>query len=597
MGEKELQYKLRFESVVVEKRNMTIKVSGEFIDSSITADSLAAPKVILHFKHMKEDRRIPVVILFDDIVKVDGRVMFKSEYTYSLDNIFWKTRKANMPFKMYVNLSYGNFYEEAVDIDYTPKEFIQDNFFYSLEIRDDCIKFNTNSEIIHKDHKKENFVLLFDRLLKIVAIILAIPLIPIYIIMGLLTFTGYIKMPAKIEAEGKLERLISFVMSRMSAVCRETFSMVRLKRHKIKSAYKRVRNHPVKENRITFYSARRNELSGNFEFVYNKLKDDKNLDIQFLYNTNTFRFMTKQQIKEFAEACATSKVIVLDEYTPQIHLINLKKETKIIQLWHACGAFKTFGFSRLGKPMGSPQNTRMHRSYDYVTVSSKYCKKCHSEGFGIATDNVVPTGIARTDIFFDEEYKQNFRNEFYNKYPGFKDKKIILFAPTFRGDVKETAYYPMDLFDINDVCSELGDDYAVIIKHHPFITEKQEIPEKYADRVIDLSDNTEINDLLFVSDVIITDYSSLVFEASIVNVPMLFYAYDLEGYIKERDFYFDFKSNIPGKICHSFVTLMEAIKNEDYESEKIAPFRDMFFDKLDGNSSQRIADLIYKCLE
>lgn len=592
-----MQYKLRFNSVTIEKRNMIIDVSGEFSDQSIKADSLATPKVIFHFKNEKEDRRIPLVIYFDDIVTVDGKVMFKSVYTYSLDCIFWKTRKDNLPFVMQVNLSYADFYEEAVKIDYTPRELIQDKNFYTLEIKKDRFSFSTDSSVIRKDHKKENFVLLVDRALKVLSIILAIPLIPIYFIMGLLTFTGYINMPAKIETENKVARLFSFVMSRMSAVCRENFSMVRLKRRKIKNAYKRKRKHPIKENRITFYSARRNELSGNFEFVYNKLKDDKNLDIQFLYNTNTFRFMTKKQIKEFAEACATSKVIVLDEYTPQIHLINLKGGTKVVQLWHACGAFKTFGFSRIGKPMGSPQNTRMHRSYDYVTVSSKYCQKCHSEGFGIATKRVVPTGIARTDIFFDEEYKNNFINSFYEQYPNLKDKKIILFAPTFRGDVKETAYYPMDLFDIEDVCSQLSDNYAIIIKHHPFIKEKHFIPEKYADRVIDLSDSTEINDLLFVSDLIITDYSSLVFEASIVNVPMLFYAYDLEGYIKDRDFYFDFKSHIPGKICTSFISLMDAIKNEDYESEKIAQFRDMFFDELDGNSSQRIANLIYDCLK
>ncbi|MCR5653699.1 MAG: CDP-glycerol glycerophosphotransferase family protein, partial [Ruminococcus sp.] len=572
-----MQYKLRFNSVAVDKRNLTLNISGEFSDPSIKANSLATPKVVFHFKNSREDRRIPIVIFFDDVVTIDGKVMFKSEYTYSLDCIFWKTRKENLPFKMQVNLSYGNFYEEAVDIDYTPVELTQDNCFYTLEIKKDCFSFITNSNEIRNDHKKENFVLLVDRGLKALSVLLAIPLIPIYIIMGLLTFTGYINMPAKIEAENKFARLFSFVMSRMSAVCRESFSMVRLKRHKIKKAYKHRRRHPIKENRITFYSARRNELSGNFEFVYNKLKDDKDLDIQFLYNTNTFRHMTKKEIKDFAEACATSKVIVLDEYTPQIHLINLKGGTKVIQLWHACGAFKTFGFSRIGKPMGSPQNTRMHRSYDYVTVSSKYCQKCHSEGFGIATKRVVPTGIARTDIFFDEKYKQDFINSFYKDYPNLKDKKIILFAPTFRGDVKETAYYPMDLFDIEDVCSELGEDYAIIIKHHPFIKEKHFIPEKYADRVIDLSDNTEINDLLFVSDLIITDYSSLVFEASLVNVPMLFYAYDLEGYIKDRDFYFDFQSNIPGKICTSFVTLMEAIKSGDYESEKIAPFRDMFF--------------------
>jgi CDP-glycerol glycerophosphotransferase (TagB/SpsB family) len=155
----------------------------------------------------------------------------------------------------------------------------------------------------------------------------------------------------------------------------------------------------------------------------------------------------------------------------------------------------------------------------------------------------------------------------------------------------------MELFDINEVCDTLGEDYAIIIKHHPFILEKHPIPEEFADRVIDLSENTEINDLLFISDMVITDYSSLVFEASLMNIPMLFYAYDLQSYIKSRDFYFDFKLYIPGKICTSLYTLLDAIKKEDFEAERIERFRDMFFDNLDGNSSQRIADLIYKCLK
>ncbi|MGN1138270.1 MAG: CDP-glycerol glycerophosphotransferase family protein, partial [Ruminococcus sp.] len=380
-------------------------------------------------------------------------------------------------------------------------------------------------------------------------------------------------------------------------VSRESITMDKLKRTSIRMKYKMKKHKKVQPNKITFYSTRREEISGNFEFVYNKIKNDKSLDINFLFNTKSFRYMTKKDINDFTEACATSKVIVLDEYTPQIHLLDLKPETKVIQLWHACGAFKTFGFTRIGKPKGSPQPTRNHRSYDYVTVSSEYCKKCHSEGFGIATKNVVPTGIARTDIFFDEEYKNNFRKSFFEKYPNFKNKKIILFAPTFRGNLKADANYPMELFDINEVCDTLSDDYAIIIKHHPFITEKHPIPAEHRDRVIDLSDNTEINDLLFVSDLVITDYSSLVFESSLLDIPMLFYAYDLQSYIKSRDFYFDFKLYIPGKICTSLYTLLEAIKNEDFETEKIEKFRNMFFDDLDGNSSQRIADLIYKCIE
>lgn len=592
-----MDYKIKINSIVVEKQSMTIDLSGEFIDESINSKFLSTPKVILHFDNGEEDRRIPLVIRFRDITYIDGKCMFSGIYTYRLDYLFWKTRGRGLPFTLYFNLSFADFYAEKVPIDVTPDEFVQDKKFFKLEDCGDHFEITSKPERINGYNRKGSIVKAFDALLKFITLLFSILLVPMFIIEGLLTFTGFKKMPSKIQSENKLVRLASYVIYRISRVSRENLTMDGYKRSLIRRKYKHKKHKAVQPNKITFFSARREEVSGNFEFVYNKLKDDKNLDIQFLFNTKSFRYMTRKEIDDFAEACATSKVIILDEYTPQIHLIDLKPETKIVQLWHACGAFKTFGFTRIGKPKGSPQPTRMHRSYDYVTVSSDYCRKCHSEGFGIATKNIVPTGIARTDIFFDEEYKQNFRNKFYKEYPNFKDKKIILFAPTFRGDIKQTARYPMELFDIHEVCEALGEDYAVIIKHHPFVTEQHPIPDEYKDRVIDLSESTEINDLLFVSDIIISDYSSLVFETSLLNIPMLFYAYDLQAYIKSRDFYFDFKLYIPGKICTSLYTLLQAIKEEDFETEKIERFRNMFFDDLDGKSSERIANLIYKCLE
>ena len=592
-----MDYKIKINSIVVEKQSMTIDLSGEFIDESINPKFLSTPKVILYFDNGEEDRRIPLVIRFRDITYIDGKCMFSGIYTYRLDYIFWKTRGQGLPFNMYFNLNFADFYAERVPIDVTPDEFIQDNRFFSLKACGDHFDITSRPDRINRYNRKGSIVKAFDSFIKFITLILSLCLIPIFIIEGLLTFTGFKSMPSKIESENKLARLVSYIIYRIARVSRESLTMDGYKRNLIRRKYKHKKHKKVQPNKITFFSARREEISGNFEFVYNKIKDDKNLDINFLFNTKSFRYMTRKEIDDFAEACATSKVIILDEFTPQIHLIDIKPETKIVQLWHACGAFKTFGFTRLGKPKGSPQPTRMHRNYDYVTVSSDYCKKCHSEGFGIATKNVVPTGIARTDIFFDEEYKENFRKQFYSEYPNLKDKKIVLFAPTFRGDIKQTARYPMELFDINEVCETLGDEYAVIIKHHPFITEQHPIPEKYKDRVIDLSESTEINDLLFISDVIISDYSSLVFEASLLNIPILFYAYDLQAYIKSRDFYFDFKLYIPGKICSSLYELLQAIKEEDFEMEKIERFRNMFFDDLDGKSSERIAQLIYKCLE
>ena len=439
-----MDYKIKINSIVVEKQSMTIDLSGEFIDESINPKFLSTPKVILYFDNGEEDRRIPLVIRFRDITYIDGKCMFSGIYTYRLDYIFWKTRGQGLPFNMYFNLNFADFYAERVPIDVTPDEFIQDNRFFSLKACGDHFDITSRPDRINRYNRKGSIVKAFDSFIKFITLILSLCLIPIFIIEGLLTFTGFKSMPSKIESENKLARLVSYIIYRIARVSRESLTMDGYKRNLIRRKYKHKKHKKVQPNKITFFSARREEISGNFEFVYNKIKDDKNLDINFLFNTKSFRYMTRKEIDDFAEACATSKVIILDEFTPQIHLIDIKPETKIVQLWHACGAFKTFGFTRLGKPKGSPQPTRMHRNYDYVTVSSDYCKKCHSEGFGIATKNVVPTGIARTDIFFDEEYKENFRKQFYSEYPNLKDKKIVLFAPRSTSSISRHISSPSE---------------------------------------------------------------------------------------------------------------------------------------------------------
>lgn len=571
-----MKYSLEINNLAVINKKLEISITGKFIDPDISKEYLSKPKVILYFNNGIEDRRIPFVIKSEDITFMDGKCMFFGTYTYYLDLIFWKTRNAQIPFDIYFNLSFSDFYEEKVNVDLNLKQCNQDKKYYELEV-------GSNHYIIKKVITKSNKLLIILKLKKIFK---------------------------------KLKRYISKILKHLILLLKIIFKKFffnlfyqkhllsnldnEIKQYKInliKIKYKFSKYKKIQPNKITFYSVRSKKLSGNFKFVYDKIKQDKNLDVQILFNPKLLKDMTRKEINEFVNSCATSKVIVLDEFTPQIHLINLKKETKLVQLWHACGAFKTFGFSRLSKPKGSTQSTKNHRSYDYVTVSSKFCKKFHSEGFGISTENVVATGIPRTDIFFDEIYKEKVINEFYNKYPNFKNKKIILFAPTFRGNIKEDAYYPMELFNVKEICDNIGYEYAIIIKHHPFIKEKHYIPEEYSDRVIDLSDSIEINELLLITNLVITDYSSLVFEASLLKLPMIFYAYDLKEYIESRDFYFDYKRYIPGKICMDVCSVIDTIKNEDYNLEKVIQFRDIFFDDLDGKSSQRVVKLLYKALE
>jgi CDP-glycerol glycerophosphotransferase (TagB/SpsB family) len=239
----------------------------------------------------------------------------------------------------------------------------------------------------------------------------------------------------------------------------------------------------------------------------------------------------------------------------------------------------------------------VHRNYHYVTVSSQNVCLWYAQGFGLSTDSIIPAGVPRTDVFVDKSYETKTKEKFYQSYPKLKEKKIILFAPTFRGKGKETAFYPMEYFEPVQVCQRIGEEYVILIKLHPFIEEKITIPQAYADQIIDLSEFPEINDLLFVSDLLITDYSSLIFEASLRELPMLFYVFDLEEYTRERNFYFDFAPTVPGKKVFHQEELITAIKEQDFQQEKVLPFRKKYFEHFDGKSTERVVDLILKQLE
>lgn len=568
---------------------------GEVSDKMINTHFLSKPKIVLYFNDGKEDRRIPFVL--SNVTYVDGKCFFSGKYTYRLDLLFWNTRKDCMPFDMFINFGFADFYEEKINVDLTPEVFETDDKCYGYKLGRNCFHFLPNKAKITANPVAKFFVGIIDFIISVFEYIFAIVMLPLFLIDGLIRFTDVKQMPSRFNDDNPIKRYLAFVFWRFSQVATKKVALWTFKRYIFKQHYRFYKLFKVKENKITFISLRRDDISGNFAFVYNKIKDNKNLEINFILNEHTIADMSLKEIRNFTKACATSKVVILDEFTPQIHYIDLREQTKLIQLWHACGAFKTFGFTRLSKPQGSPQPTRNHRSYDYVTVSSSYCKKCHSEGFGISTGKVVPTGIPRTDVFFDDEYKKLAQEKFYAEHPTFKGKKIVLFAPTFRGMVKETAFYPTEMFDLNTVCEKLPDNYVFIVKHHPFVSDKQPIPEKYKNRIIDLSEDTELNDLLFVTDAIITDYSSLVFEASLLNIPMIFYVFDLEKYINDRDFYFDFKLYAPGKIVYSQEQLIDVIDREDYCTEKIKPFADMFFDYRDGKSTDRVVKLIYDCLK
>lgn len=350
----------------------------------------------------------------------------------------------------------------------------------------------------------------------------------------------------------------------------------------------------IVENRVTFLSDSRVDFTGNFEFIYNELQKRGGYEINSILKPSITAKRSLKEMISFVNYLATSKYILLDDYYPQIYKYDIRDNVEVIQLWHATGAFKTFGFSRIGKKGGPRVKSKNHRNYTKAIVSSENIKLHYAEAFGISEDRVISTGVPRTDIFFDEEYKNKKISELYNKYPVLKDKKVIMFAPTFRGSGQKSATYDFEVFDIKKLYESLGEDYIIISKLHPFIKEPMNIPNECKDFVIDLSEEREINDLLFITDILITDYSSVCFEYSLLNKPMIFFAYDLDDYIASRDFYYPYESFVPGPIARTTSDIINIIKENNFEVEKLEKFRNTFFDHFDGKSTGRVVDTLLK---
>lgn len=567
--------------------NIDIKVTGEY------KAWVRNPALTLIFTSGDKYRRLPVPIR-TYLPETDLKKFFLlAGYDYSIKDLFIDL---STPEKVDINIefTYGTEVLTEVSIEFAENLQILSSKKYSVNITKDKSKLeliktagdkNVVNEILSSLRALTSFAW------SVILFIQAVILMPFFTIEAILEALGLISTSSPKKYK-KLLGVVEHIRWRAQILMDKTIGLSTIKNLMTKIGFYLFRFCKLKGNRVVFISNRRNNISGNYENIYNELVKDENIEIKTVLDTKeSFTSCFK-----YGYYLATSKVVLIDDYIRSVYEIKKRKDNYLIQVWHACGAFKTFGFSRLSKEGCWPQESRSHRTYDYCLTSSKKIAKHYAEAFGMNITSVIPTGVPRTDCFFDDNYKNEIREKIYLAHPELKDKKVILFAPTFRGSSKKEGNYPHYRFDYEKIIKKFGDEYRIIIKHHPHVNNKLQIPEKYRDKVLDLSANEELNDLLFVTDILITDYSSVIFEAALLNIPMLFYAFDLDEYISMRGFYYEYLSFVPGKVVYSMEEILSSLRNNDFNEEKIKVFKQEFFDSFDGKSGKRVSDLIKKLM-
>ena len=261
---------------------------------------------------------------------------------------------------------------------------------------------------------------------------------------------------------------------------------------------------------------------------------------------------------------ATSKTIFMDNVFLPFSLIKVKKNTRLVQLWHGTGTIKKFGLDteegwvrKLG--LATNKNT------SHFIVGSSWMKEIYKTAFSAKEEKIFNIGCPRTDLFFNDSNIQEKKDDFFNSYPELFGKKIILYAPTFRDNENKSDEIKIHL-DIHKLMSKLDDDYVLALRLHPHLAYKVNLSKNYIGsnklRVIDFSHYDKLSTLLICSDILITDYSSIIYEYAIMKKPMIFYCYDLNKFEKsDRGFYGNYTSIVPGPIAFKTEEIINIIKN------------------------------------
>lgn len=349
---------------------------------------------------------------------------------------------------------------------------------------------------------------------------------------------------------------------------------------------------PLKmKNKITILSRQSNRMTTDIRLLYEELKR-RNAEVAVLTRRLTksvpggirYGFHMLRQMYHIS----TSRVIVIDGYCILASVLKKKEGQRIVQIWHSLGAIKKFGYQSVGKPGGNREDVakvmKLHKNYDYAIAPSRVTAEIYSRAFNIERDKIKLLGLPRIDYLLEED--EEAAERIYEEYPCMKERKTVLYLPTFRKggapDIRE--------FVKNFPYAE----YNLVIKKHWLDKSDYSWTLEYgavtAHKVSTL-------DLLKLADKVITDYSAAAFEAAIIDKELYFYVPDIGEYIENVGLNIDFaKESISGYVCFEEENLLKKL-SKPYKKEDLKAFCRKYVSVDCSFSTDKMADFVFSLTE
>ena len=366
---------------------------------------------------------------------------------------------------------------------------------------------------------------------------------------------------------------------------------------------------PVKDNSIVFMAYHGRGYLDNPKAVYEEMtKDPKFKDYQFYWilrhkndcpsNAISVKYMSLHYLYIFARA----KYWVVNCKLPQY--IYKKKNQIYLQTWHGTP------LKKLGHDIEVSADMKFYRSglsqkemlctydddvakYNYLISPNPFTTKVFPSAFHISPEKLIEVGYPRNDILSNQnvELIENIKRTLNLPF----DKKVILYAPTWRDDSFVTKGYTFELkADFKKWKILLQDEYIVLFKPHYLIVNKIDSIQELDGFLYSIDADFDINYLYLVSDILITDYSSVFFDYAILNRPIYFYMYDRSNYQHQlRGFYLDVDKDLPGKVYENEDEMLEDVKDKKFDYQKLKEFNHEFNCFQDGQCSKKVIDTVF----
>lgn len=303
---------------------------------------------------------------------------------------------------------------------------------------------------------------------------------------------------------------------------------------------------PVEENLVVLADGHQNRMPYSMTVLFRELKKHPDVKVATYFRDYSFCGALEGLciMLRFMPLYARARYVFLSDCYIPVSCCKKRRETTVVQLWHSCGLMKQVGAdSGVEKRSMSPWQ---YRNYDVFTTSAPCVSDILARAMDIPRHIFSEAGVSRMDALLDERRVKQLRADFFRRYPQYRGKRIVLWAPTFRGSARNGFLVGQE--EILRLQRELPESYALIIKTHRFARSKDmDTPVAYG-----------AEELLAVADILITDYSSIYFDYLYFRRPIILFAPDLQAYQAAVGLYRPYES-MPGRRVQNGGQLRRAV--------------------------------------